>query len=114
MSPEPIRFAFRWKRPKLTRTRPADYRRFDVRLNRYPGVVIGVHVQVGRRGLGLTWGAPGRQIAGCPDCAKGVFHSRHVSVVQRAAEMAVLIEALKATRPAMPSQDESGEIGSTQ
>jgi len=95
MSTEPIRFAFRWKRPKLTRTRPADRRPIAVHLNRYPGVVIGVHVQVGRRGLSLTWGAPGPQIAGCPDCAKGEHPGAHRTVAQRDAELAVITEAMR-------------------
>jgi hypothetical protein len=56
------RFAFEWRRPTIRRTRPADYRRIALHLNRYPGVVIGIHLQLGQRGWSLLWGRPGRII----------------------------------------------------
>lgn len=59
---KPDRFAFEWRRPRITTYRAADRRRFRAGLNRYPGVVIGAAVQVGTRVLSLTWGAPGRVV----------------------------------------------------
>lgn len=38
---------------------PYTYR-FKPGLNRYPGVVIGAGIVVGRRALGVVWGRPGR------------------------------------------------------
>ena len=48
-----------WIRPRLDTYRAAERRRFQVVLNRYPGIVIGVAVQVGQRVVGLRWGRPG-------------------------------------------------------
>lgn len=59
----PVRYVFEWRRPRLTRYRAAEYRRFRVGLNRYPGVVIGAAVQIRRTVLSLTWGAPGARRA---------------------------------------------------
>ncbi|MEW2474628.1 hypothetical protein AB0875_12635 [Micromonospora gifhornensis] len=56
------RCTFQWARPRVTAYRAADPRTFAVRLNRYPGVVIGAAVQIGRRVFGITWGRPGRRI----------------------------------------------------
>ncbi|HEY9414861.1 MAG TPA: hypothetical protein VIQ30_08905 [Pseudonocardia sp.] len=58
--PQPERFAFEWRRPRLTVYRAGEPKRFAARLNRYPGVVIGAAVQVAGRVISLTWGAPGR------------------------------------------------------
>lgn len=44
--------------PELAKTR----RHLHVALNRYPGVVIGIAVQVGHRVLSIVWGRPGRMI----------------------------------------------------
>jgi len=55
------RFAFEWRLPRIVLVRPAR-RQFSVVLNRYPGVVIGIAVYFGRRGLSLLWGRPGRII----------------------------------------------------
>jgi hypothetical protein len=56
------RFAFEWRRPRLTVYRAADPRRLHLVLNRYPGVVIGLCLQVRHTAFSLTWGAPGRLI----------------------------------------------------
>ena len=48
----------RWRRPKLTVYRAADPRHFAVTLNRYPGVVIGVAMQIRLRVWSLTWRTP--------------------------------------------------------
>lgn len=58
--PQPERFAFEWRRPRLTIYRAGEPKRFAVGLNRYPGVVIGAGVQIAGRCFSLTWGAPGR------------------------------------------------------
>jgi len=55
------RFALEWRWPKAVIVRPAEHR-FAVALNRYPGIVIGVVVQFGTRGLSILWGRPGRII----------------------------------------------------
>jgi hypothetical protein len=60
--PYEYRFAFRWSRPRVRAYKAAERRRFSVGLNRYPGVVIGVGLQIGRRVLSVTWGSPGRII----------------------------------------------------
>lgn len=58
-TPSIVRHAFAWRVPKVVVYRAADRRRFGVTLNRYPGVVIGVAVQVGRRVVSLVWGRAG-------------------------------------------------------
>lgn len=45
------RFRFHWARP------------LAFFWNRYPGVVIGLAVQVGSKVAGVTWGRPGKAIA---------------------------------------------------
>nr|MDT0658015.1 hypothetical protein [Micromonospora sp. DSM 115978] len=54
------RFRFEWRRPALVVCRPAGPARVRVTLNRYPGVVIGLYLHLGRRALSLLWGRPGR------------------------------------------------------
>ena len=54
-----VRFRFRWRRPTAIVYRAAERRRFHVLLNRYPGVVIGLAVQVGVRVLSIVWARPG-------------------------------------------------------
>jgi hypothetical protein len=54
------RHAFSFRRPRVHGYRAATVRPVAVRLNRYPGVIIGIAVQVGTRVLSLVWGAPGR------------------------------------------------------
>lgn len=49
----------RWTWPRVN-TYPAADAGWRLVLNRYPGCVIGVAVQLGRRVLGLRWGRPGR------------------------------------------------------
>lgn len=100
MTTEKIRHEFHWKRPRFTTYRAADPRPLSVRLNRYPGIVIGISVKVGHRALGLTWGAPGKQIAGCPDCAKGVHPGPHRTVAERENAIAVHAEAMRVVRTA--------------
>ncbi|HEX6968924.1 MAG TPA: hypothetical protein VF174_08980 [Micromonosporaceae bacterium] len=56
------RFPLRWARPKIYTNLRARRYRFAVRLNRYPGCVIGAEFQVGARAFGLLWGAPGKPI----------------------------------------------------
>jgi len=60
--PYRYRHAFHWRRPFAHVYVAAVRRRFAVNLNRYPGVVIGVAFQVGRRVLSVVWGRPGRTI----------------------------------------------------
>jgi hypothetical protein len=60
--PYHYRHAFRWQRPTATVYTAATPRRFHVALNRYPGVVIGIGFQIGRRALSIVWGRPGRAI----------------------------------------------------
>jgi hypothetical protein len=60
--PYRYRHAFEWRRPSANVYTAAERRVFRIGLNRYPGVVIGVGVQVGRRVLSIRWGAPGRVI----------------------------------------------------
>jgi hypothetical protein len=60
--PYAYRHAFQLRWPKAIVYRAADRRRFHVALNRYPGVVIGVALQVGVRVLSIVWGRPGRTI----------------------------------------------------
>lgn len=57
------RFAFEWVRPRVTVYWAARRRVFGVTLNRYPGVFIGVAVQVGIRVFSLVWGRPGRRVS---------------------------------------------------
>jgi hypothetical protein len=59
--PYRYRHAFEWRRPALRRVTGAD-RITGVRLNRYPGVVIGVAAYLRGHGLSLLWGRPGRTI----------------------------------------------------
>ena len=69
------RNTFEWRKPKVLIYRTAERRAFAVKLNRYPGVVIGVLFQVGRTALSLLWGRPGPLAAGsCRDCALGRDH----------------------------------------
>lgn len=56
------RYAFHWRRPRLTVYRAATRRTVAAGLNRYPGVVIGAYAQFGERVVSLTWGRPGRAI----------------------------------------------------
>lgn len=56
------RHAFEWRRPAAHVYVAAERRRFSVGLNRYPGVVIGAALQIGRRVLSVVWGRPGRII----------------------------------------------------
>lgn len=60
--PYAYRHAFEWRRPTALVYEAAERRRFAVHLNRYPGVLIGVAFQVGRRVLSILWGRPGRII----------------------------------------------------
>jgi hypothetical protein len=60
--PYAYRHAFRPRWPRATIYRAAERRRFTIRLNRYPGVVIGFAVQLGARVLSIVWGRPGRVI----------------------------------------------------
>jgi hypothetical protein len=60
--PYAYRCAFEPRWPKATIYRAAKRRRLSVRLNRYPGVVIGAAIQIGARVFSITWGAPGRII----------------------------------------------------
>ena len=51
---------FEWRRPAAVVVRTAD-RCPWAKLNRYPGIVIGVVVKIGsRRGLSILWGRPGK------------------------------------------------------
>lgn len=75
------RVAFEWRRPKVHTYRAADPRPFAVHLNRYPGVVIGIAFQLGRRVLSILWGRPGRVIENktpqrC-ELTPGCEHPRH-------------------------------------
>lgn len=108
MSTEPIRYAIRWRRPDLTTYRTDGPRTFAARLYRYPGVVTGCAVRVGRRVLSLKWGTP-RQVSGCPDCAKRAFHDRHTTVAQRRAEMDALAAELRAAGPVRSASTEGEE-----
>ena len=56
------RCAFEWRRPHATVYTAANPRRLAVHLNRYPGIVIGIAFQAGRRVLSIVWGRPGRII----------------------------------------------------
>lgn len=58
----PYRYQFRWRIPKAIIYRAAVKRHVSVKLNRYPGVVIGIGLQVGQRVLSIVWGRPGRAI----------------------------------------------------
>lgn len=54
------RHRFEWRRPGLVVVHTAD-RCPWVKLNRYPGVVIGVVLKINaRRGLSILWGRPGK------------------------------------------------------
>ncbi len=50
---------FQWRRPRLTWYRTANRHRFKPGLNRYPGVIIGAEIVIGRRAVGVVWGRPG-------------------------------------------------------
>lgn len=56
--PYGYRHTFCWRLPQAVVVRPAE-RGFRIVLNRYPGIVIGLVVQVGARGLSILWGRPG-------------------------------------------------------
>lgn len=57
----PYKHELVWRRPTIVRVTAADpHWRFV--LNRYPGVVIGVAVYLGRWRLSLLWARPGRVI----------------------------------------------------
>lgn len=58
--PVTYRHEFEWRWPTATIVRPATRRPFRVVLNRYPGVIIGVAVQIGAHALSVLWGRPGR------------------------------------------------------
>jgi hypothetical protein len=58
------KYAFEWRRPKVTVYRAATRRRLAVHLNRYPGVVIGIALQIGNRVVSLVWGRPGKPLGG--------------------------------------------------
>lgn len=60
--PYHYRHAFQWRRPTAIVYTAATPHRFHVMLNRYPGVVIGIALQIGRRVLSILWGRPGRMI----------------------------------------------------
>lgn len=60
--PYRYRHAFHWRFPKALVYVASESRRFHVSLNRYPGIVIGIAFQVGRRVLSIVWGRPGRVI----------------------------------------------------
>jgi hypothetical protein len=71
--PVDLRFGFQWTRPRAAVIHLAERHRFRIALNRYPGVVIGVAIQVGTRALSILWGRPGKPIwvpLGSPDQAK--------------------------------------------
>jgi hypothetical protein len=69
------RHSFEWRMPKAVITYPAEHHRFAIHPNRYPGVLIGIQIQVGSRALSLLWGRPGPLTAdSCKDCALGVEH----------------------------------------
>lgn len=59
--PYHYRFAFEWRRPAIRRVTAAE-QVTGLRLNRYPGVVIGVAAYIRGHGLSLLWGRPGRAI----------------------------------------------------
>lgn len=61
MAERPYKFAFEWRRPTIVYVTAADPH-WGLVLNRYPGVVIGVALYLGRWGLSLLWGRPGRVI----------------------------------------------------
>lgn len=54
------RYELEWRRPKLMVYQSTISRPLKVHLNRYPGVVIGVGLQVGAWVFSLTWGRPGK------------------------------------------------------
>lgn len=56
------RYAFHWRIPTAVLYTAAVRRRVHLSLNRYPGVVIGIAVQIGTRVLSIVWGRPGRKI----------------------------------------------------
>lgn len=60
--PYTYRHAFQWRIPAAVIYKAAERRRIRVALNRYPGVVIGVAVQIGHSVLSILWGRPGRII----------------------------------------------------
>ncbi len=54
------RCRFEWRAPRAVVVHTAD-RCSWVKLNRYPGVVIGAVLKLGpRRGLSILWGRPGK------------------------------------------------------
>jgi hypothetical protein len=61
------RFEFEWRRPTVILYAAADRHLLRVTLNRYPGVVIGIAVHIGRRVLSIVWGRPGRLIKEASD-----------------------------------------------
>jgi hypothetical protein len=57
-----LRFAFEWRWPVIRYVTAADHQGLlNIVLNRYPGIVIGVAVYSGHRGLSLLWGRPGKE-----------------------------------------------------
>lgn len=60
--PYRYRHAYEWRCPRLVLVTPADRQPLRLRLNRYPGVVIGAALYWRHRGISLLWGRPGRII----------------------------------------------------
>lgn len=88
MSVHGYRFVFRWRWPRVVIVRPAE-RRTRIALNRYPGIVIGLVFQVGRRGLSLLWGRPdGLTADSCVWCFDRVSHAGRYTVAERDADRA--------------------------